>query len=187
MASFLNIIMRNVLEGPSTTPFPFGETFSPDSIRGVCVVDQDRCMGCGTCNYVCVADAIKVIKEDNGWRVAIWQNRCCLCGSCVTYCPVHAISFEPNWHLAHPQEDKYKMLEQKEMALQPCAKCGKEHRVLNAEKAALLYKDNPEINPEEVRHLCRDCRQHLAAEKQAERVNKLLEAQGMLHSIEGGK
>ena len=33
MAGFLKVLFRNLLEGPSTDPFPLGETFTPDRLR----------------------------------------------------------------------------------------------------------------------------------------------------------
>ncbi len=32
--SFLKIFARNLALGPSTDPFPFGETFTPKALRG---------------------------------------------------------------------------------------------------------------------------------------------------------
>ena len=34
MAGFLKVLFRNLLEGPSTDPFPLGETFTPARLRG---------------------------------------------------------------------------------------------------------------------------------------------------------
>ena len=34
MAGFLKILFRNLLQGPSTDPFPLGETFTPERLRG---------------------------------------------------------------------------------------------------------------------------------------------------------
>ena len=45
MAGFLKVLFRNLLEGPSTDPFPLGATFTPDRLRGRAVVDHDLCMG----------------------------------------------------------------------------------------------------------------------------------------------
>ena len=41
MAGFLKVLFRNLLEGPSTDPFPLGETFTPERLRGKAVVDPD--------------------------------------------------------------------------------------------------------------------------------------------------
>lgn len=45
MAGFLKVLFRNLLEGPSTDPFPLGETFTPARLRGRAKVDPTLCMG----------------------------------------------------------------------------------------------------------------------------------------------
>lgn len=47
MGSIFNILLNNVVSGPCTDPFPFGETYSPKTIRGRVRIDPDLCMGCG--------------------------------------------------------------------------------------------------------------------------------------------
>ncbi len=164
MSSFLGVVLRNLLAGPSTDPFPFGETFTPKRIRGRITVDPDLCMGCGMCRHSCVAGAINITKSDAGWTITIWQDSCCLCRSCVTYCPMQAMAIDPDWHSAHVEADKYKKIEQHSISYQPCARCGKPMRVLSADKARALYASDASIDPEEIRHLCRSCRQLRDAE-----------------------
>ena len=45
MGSIFNILLNNVVSGPCTDPFPFGETYSPKTIRGRVRIDPDLCMG----------------------------------------------------------------------------------------------------------------------------------------------
>ncbi|MHC1605179.1 MAG: Coenzyme F420 hydrogenase/dehydrogenase, beta subunit C-terminal domain [Candidatus Methanofastidiosia archaeon] len=47
------------------------------------IVNQDLCMGCGTCEMTCPTDAIS-IKE--GYP-AVEEERCILCGTCYFQCP----------------------------------------------------------------------------------------------------
>ena len=83
MAGFLKILFRNLLQGPSTDPFPLGETFTPERLRGRVKIDPNLCMGCGVCRHVCAAGAINIRqKPDNsGYTITVWQNSCCLCAS----------------------------------------------------------------------------------------------------------
>ena len=55
MGSIFNILLNNVVSGPCTDPFPFGETYSPKTIRGRVRIDPDLCMGCGMCRHSCVS------------------------------------------------------------------------------------------------------------------------------------
>jgi len=166
MSSFLNILLKNVLGGPSTDPFPFGPTFEPKRLRGRVVIDPDKCMGCGMCKNSCVAGAIDITKdaESKGWTITVWQDSCCLCASCRTYCPMKAVDIVPDWHSAHFEEDKYSRIEQHTIEYQPCTVCGKPVRVLSLEKARELYRSDPSVDPEQVRHMCRSCRQIKDAE-----------------------
>ena len=93
MGSIFNILLNNVVSGPCTDPFPFGETYSPKTIRGRVRIDPDLCMGCGMCRHSCVAGAINIQKhKGKGWTITVWQDSCSLCASCVTYCPMHAVT-----------------------------------------------------------------------------------------------
>ena len=159
MASFLNVMLHNVLDGPRTDPFPFGETFSPERIRGRVRIDPSLCIGCSMCRHVCVAGAINIQRFPEGWTITVWQGSCCLCASCRTYCPMHAITIDNDWHSAHLEEDKFKRIEQHTINFVPCKRCGKPVRLISEAKAKELYCNDPNVDVDEVRQLCRDCRQ----------------------------
>lgn len=161
MSSFLKVLFKNVLDGPSTDPFPLGETFTPERLRGKCVVDPELCMGCGACKNVCAANAIDITqKEDNsGYTITVWRNSCCLCASCRHYCPTGAMSISNDWHHAHFQEDKYNVLEQHTINYEPCSKCGTLIRPMPLKIAQKLYAQKSDVDPEKIRHLCPNCRQ----------------------------
>lgn len=159
MASFLKVLFRNLLEGPSTDPFPLGETFTPERLRGKCVVDPDLCVGCGVCKNVCAAGAIDISKKKEGYTITIWRDSCCLCASCRHYCPTGAMSITNDWHHAHEEKDKFKCLEQHTINYEPCAHCGELIRPLPKKLAEKLYAENPEADAEIIRHLCPKCRQ----------------------------
>jgi ferredoxin len=54
------------------------------------LVDDELCVGCGTCVEICPMDAIK-LKND---VAAIKKKRCIGCGNCVAKCPSDAITLE---------------------------------------------------------------------------------------------
>lgn len=161
MASFMKVLFRNLLQGPSTDPFPLGETFTPERLRGKAVVDPDLCVGCGVCKNVCAAGAIDITpKEDKtGYTISIWRNSCCLCASCRHYCPTGAMSIINDWHSAHVQEEKYDCVEQQTIDFVPCTQCGTLIRPLSRKMAEKLYADDKDIDPEKIRLLCPQCRQ----------------------------
>ncbi|MCX8173598.1 MAG: PfkB family carbohydrate kinase [Thermoplasmata archaeon] len=56
------------------------------------VVDEDRCIGCGTCVDVC---PVKIFALEGGKAVTRHQEKCTKCGLCVERCPARAIINEP--------------------------------------------------------------------------------------------
>ena len=81
---FLKILWDNLKKGPVTDAFPFGETYTPDRLRGRVEIDPALCVGCGTCVHVCAAGAINISKfeDGSGFEITVWRNSCCLCAQC---------------------------------------------------------------------------------------------------------
>ena len=55
------------------------------------VIDQDACIGCGTCVERCPTDAIELKENQKAERD---ENSCFGCGVCVRFCPEEAISLK---------------------------------------------------------------------------------------------
>jgi NAD-dependent dihydropyrimidine dehydrogenase PreA subunit len=60
----------------------------------VTVVDEQKCVGCGTCENVCAFGAISVDPENNVARVNV--DECYGCGVCSKRCPEYALDSEKN-------------------------------------------------------------------------------------------
>ena len=153
------MLLRNALQGPSTDPYPFAPTFSPKEIRGQVVVDPEKCMGCGICDYTCVAGAIHIDKREDGHTITVYHNACCRCANCYKYCPVGAIYLTDNWHSAHDHAVQYEQIEQQVITKEHCLNCGEPIRPIPLELATRLYAGKDDIDPDHVRHLCPKCRQ----------------------------
>mgnify|MGYP000348259482 CR=1 FL=1 len=50
-------------------------------------VNEEKCVGCGSCENVCPVEAIKL--KDGKAKIS---DNCVECGACVGECPVEAIS-----------------------------------------------------------------------------------------------
>ncbi len=161
MSKFLKVLAQNLRKGPSTDPFPLGETFTPERFRGKVTLDADRCMGCGICRHVCAPGAINITvrSDQSGYDLSVWHNSCCLCAQCRHFCPTKAISLSNDWHNAHIQEEKFTWIEKKYMPYVPCSRCGAGMRLLPLDMAQKLYATNTDIDPEHIRTLCPQCRQ----------------------------
>lgn len=55
-------------------------------------VDQDRCTGCGICEYFCPYRAIRTKKVERGKKAEVIPAACKGCGICSSYCPARSIS-----------------------------------------------------------------------------------------------
>ncbi len=83
---FLKILWDNLKKGPVTDAFPFGETYTPDRLRGRVEIDPALCVGCGTCVHVCAAGAINISKFEE--RQAASRSRCgATPAACAAHCP----------------------------------------------------------------------------------------------------
>jgi len=56
------------------------------------VVDEERCIGCGTCVDVC---PVRIFSLEDRKATVKNQDKCMKCGQCVERCPARAITNEP--------------------------------------------------------------------------------------------
>ena len=158
--SFLKVLWNNLRQGPVTDPFPFGETYTPERLRGRVEIDASLCTGCGTCAHVCTAGAINIARKDDGsgFDVTVWRNTCCLCGQCRYYCPTKAITITNNWHNAHRNTQKYTWLTRASVTYDTCEGCGARMRFLPKSVIDRIYAGHDEVNARRIAHLCPKCR-----------------------------
>ena len=157
---FLKILWDNLRKGPVTDAFPFGETYTPDRLRGRVEIDPALCVGCGTCVHVCAAGAINISKfeDGSGFEVTVWRNSCCLCAQCRHYCPTKAVTVTNNWHGAHRATEKYTQITRAKVKYDYCAVCGAKMRVLPQDVLARIYAKHSEVDVDVISHLCPNCR-----------------------------
>jgi ferredoxin len=66
-----------------------------DSSKHVALINQTKCIKCGTCFKNCPVKAISKIEKDKKVTYVIDPKKCIACGACVKNCPVKAISLVP--------------------------------------------------------------------------------------------
>ncbi len=157
MLSFLKVLARNLIQGPSTDPFPFGEAPTPKGFRGRVRFDAAACVGCRMCEHVCAGGAIRFEENESELRFTLWHNTCAFCGLCQHYCRTGAIALTEDWHLSHRQEQKFAMVEQGTVPLVPCLGCGVSMIPATRELMRIAYREtNGDID--RLRRLCPECR-----------------------------
>ena len=157
---FLKILWDNLKKGPVTDAFPFGETYTPDRLRGRVEIDPTLFVGCGTCVHVCAAGAINISKfeDGSGFEITVWRNSCCLCAQCRHYCPTKAVTLSNDWHSAHRATEKYTQITRAKVKYDYCAVCGAKMRVLPQEVLNRIYAKHSEVDVDVISHLCPNCR-----------------------------
>jgi len=164
MSGFLKIAIRNLLKGPTTDPYPFGETFIPQQLRGKLKVNAKSCTACGTCEEVCPSGAIHITENENAYLHTTWYNSCCFCGNCEFFCPTGAIKLTNDFHTANTQEEKYKFITVAAINKVKCEKCGE---YFSAPTKELLTRAYPSYNNGVAKFLklCPQCRRIEAFER----------------------
>jgi ferredoxin len=160
----LKILLRNLVRGPSTVPFPFAPAWTPERMRGRIEFKLQSCTGCRACEQVCAPAAIRFDKTPEGLRFMMWHNSCVFCGLCEFYCPTDAISNSNDWHMAHPVGDKYGMAIRETIPYVACAGCGNKTLASAPNPVGVT----PPFTPAEIeqqRNLCPACRKKALAER----------------------
>ena len=164
MLTIFKLMWRNLLQGPSTEPFPFGETATPERLRGKVAVDADACAGCGVCISVCAGGALRQEEraDGSGKDFYVWHNTCAFCGLCQEYCPTGAIRLTTDWSTAHLNRDKYAYREQVFIPNANCEGCGtRMPRVPQAMIETIYGQTNPHLDA--LYRLCPQCRRERTA------------------------
>ncbi|WP_457561722.1 4Fe-4S binding protein [Caminibacter pacificus] len=164
MSGFLKIAIRNLLKGPTTDPYPFGDTFIPQKLRGKLKVDASECTACRTCEEVCPSGAIKITKNEGAYVHTTWYNTCCFCGNCEFFCPTGAIKLTTDFHTAHFQDEKYSFVTVAVIKETECKNC-KTKFVPPSEALLKRAYNGIDTDLDELKLYCPECRKKIAFER----------------------
>ncbi len=87
--------LRTVLQRPATIRYPAEPAKKTPLTRGHVIIDESRCISCGTCQRKCPSQAILLQKEEKTWQID--RFRCVVCNSCVDTCPVKCLTMDPQY------------------------------------------------------------------------------------------
>jgi ferredoxin len=79
-----------------TVPMPMFSAFSPilpilNKMFNVDFYPDSKCVGCGTCEKVCLSGKIKIINGKPVWQKDV---PCFFCHACLNYCPEQAVQIK---------------------------------------------------------------------------------------------
>jgi glutamate synthase (NADPH/NADH) small chain len=110
-------VWKRAFEKPFTVMKPIDQRPGAPRYRGFHKNDADKCVGCGTCEAICMNKAIDLVpvegrdaKEgDSGLRPRVDYGRCCWCALCVDICPSGSLSMsnEYVWVDSDPEVYRY--------------------------------------------------------------------------------
>ncbi len=120
-------LVKQLIEGPATNPFP--AKFAPSSVkkflekgkinppvpvppkfRGKLEYNRDTCVGCGLCAKVCPANAIEMVGEPPNRKIRVFISRCTFCSQCVDICPTKSLSMSGEFLLADTDKNSKNLI-----------------------------------------------------------------------------
>lgn len=153
--NILKLIAGNAKKGPETLRFPERQVPAAN-YRGNVVMDLEKCLACGICDYVCVSAAIAVTPGEDRCEWTYDPARCTYCGLCVDKCPAAALTQEPDRGRSYGQPGE--LSETATVVYPECPECGEPAMPFNEALLGKAFRDVSEELRQRV-HLCGPCRQ----------------------------
>jgi ferredoxin len=85
----------------------FGVRFAEyDGLKDYFYADS-KCVGCGTCEKVCLSNKIKMVDKKPVWQKSV---KCHMCYSCLNYCPEQSVQIKSKWYMKSYTSEKVRYL-----------------------------------------------------------------------------
>jgi ferredoxin len=74
----------------------FGVLFAEyDGAKNYFFADS-KCVGCGTCEKVCLSNKIKMVDKKPVWKKNV---KCYMCYACLNFCPEQSVQIKSKWYM----------------------------------------------------------------------------------------
>lgn len=105
----LAVTMKHILKVGNrpqvTVQYPYERMPLAERFRGLHVVYEDRCIGCGLCEISCPNATIKIVRYKK-WYPQFDIGKCMFCGLCVDACPEGALIMGGKYELADSSRER---------------------------------------------------------------------------------
>jgi Na+-translocating ferredoxin:NAD+ oxidoreductase RNF subunit RnfB len=91
--SMTKTVVRNLIAGPVTRPYPVVTRPSYPNTRGHVEITIEKCIFCGICQKKCPTQAIVVNRAQ---KMDINRFACTACGNCIDNCPKACLANKNN-------------------------------------------------------------------------------------------
>ncbi len=121
-------------------------------VRGIPVIDSEKCMACGACVSKCPTDSLSIHREKDSIVLELNLARCIRCAYCAEVCPAGAITVIDTYTVTASSPDK--LIVRVVVPLAKCAICGSMLR-FSAREVERAHSSLPDLKTV---HLCEKCR-----------------------------
>ncbi len=140
---------KNLLRNPVTIPDPLNDRPGSDRYRGFHKNDNEKCIGCGTCEAICQNGAIDMLpveglpskQGDSGLRPRIDYGRCCWCALCVDVCMTSSLTMSNEYKWVESDPDAFRFTPGVDKKFWDNAELGyhrpKDHRLVSPERVEM--------------------------------------------------
>jgi formate hydrogenlyase subunit 6/NADH:ubiquinone oxidoreductase subunit I len=122
--NILKLIAQNLRKGTVSFRLPHRHECTSNEYRGLIHNDETRCVGCGSCAYVCPTAAIEVTRGAGTYTWSYDPGKCTFCTRCLDRCRLHTLSFESKLPPLYSHRGELKVvytMEKKKPAPRPVA------------------------------------------------------------------